>query len=60
MKTRVEVRRDYEHGFCVGTSGYIDGYIRGCDKIPYAVVVFGDVIDLVPIKSLKVIEITTK
>lgn len=39
----------------VGDEGYIDGYVRGADNVPYAVVVFGEQLEICPIFNLKVL-----
>jgi hypothetical protein len=39
----------------VGCKGFIDGYIRGADGVPYAIVVVKDSLLMVPLTSLKVI-----
>ena len=38
-----------------GDEGYIDGYVRGGDDIPYAVVIVGVNIDLCPLHLLIVL-----
>jgi len=44
MKTRVRITiTDYEHNeYKAGEVGYVDGYIRGGNDKPFAVVVFAD------------------
>jgi hypothetical protein len=54
-KTKVEVSQDTNQcSLLKGYKGYIDGYISSNNK-PYAVVVCGGMIDLVPIYALKAI-----
>lgn len=36
-----------------GDKGYVHNYVRGVDNVPYAVVVTGDKIDMIPISALK-------
>ena len=48
---------DQRHGdWKKGEEGYIDGYCRGGDGAPYAVVVIKDRIVMAPIHSVKVIK----
>lgn len=42
-----------------GDVGYIDGYIRGADDIPYAVVVFDDCIEMIYLHCLDPIKEVT-
>jgi len=42
-----------------GDEGYIDGYVRGANDCPYAVVIVGENVDLVDIHLLKVTTHTT-
>ena len=35
-----------------GMEGYVDGYVRAGDDRPYAVVVSGEIIDMVPLYAL--------
>ena len=39
-----------------GIEGYIDGYIMGTYNVPYAVVVSGEFIDMIPLDFLRVID----
>jgi len=39
----------------IGDVGYIDGYCRAGDDRPYAIVVSGKVVDMVPLHTLEVI-----
>jgi hypothetical protein len=56
MKTKVKIIKEYQHMmFKVGDVGYIDGYVRGADDIPYAVVIVGKKIDYVSSYSLEVL-----
>jgi len=56
MKTKVIIKKDYYQGiFKKGDNGYIDGYVRGGDNVPLAVVVVHNRIDLVPLHNLIVI-----
>ena len=36
-----------------GDVGYVDGYCRGADDIPYAIVIINDSFCMVPLRSLK-------
>lgn len=55
-KTKVRVMSAfYQCEFKRGDIGYIDGYVRGGNDIPFAVVVVKDKIDLVPIHDLEVL-----
>jgi len=55
MKTTVYITHDIKHTrLAKGQSGYIDGYCRGADGKPYAVVVVDHAIDMVPIHAIKV------
>ena len=36
-----------------GDVGYVDGYCRGGDDIPYAIVIINDRFCMVPLRSLK-------
>lgn len=56
-KTRVFVTsNDVQHKeYSKGDKGYIDGYVRGGDNVPYAVVVIEKRIVMIPIHSLEVI-----
>lgn len=48
-KTKVKITGVYNHGtFKIGQVGYIDGYVRGGNDVPYAVVISEKVLDLVP------------
>jgi len=42
--------------FKIGEEGYIDGYCRGGDDRPYAVVIIADRIVMAPLHCLKVID----
>lgn len=56
MKTQIEITSDYPHAmFNIGDKGYIDGYVQAADSRPYACVIVGQDIDLVPFHALKVI-----
>ena len=56
MRTRVEFKHnDAEHKeWTKGDKGYIDGYVRGGNGVPFAAVVIGHDIVLAPLHSLKV------
>lgn len=56
MRTNVEIKEDDHqyNEFKAGEHGYIDGYIRGGDNRPYAVVVIGDRLVLVNTYNLLV------
>lgn len=57
MKTKVKITSDdfrYQE-YKAGEFGYVDGYCRGGDDTPYAVVAVNDRIVLVSINCLKVI-----
>ena len=41
-----------------GDVGYVDGYCRGGDDIPYAIVIIRDNFCLVPLHSLKFLSLT--
>ena len=59
MKTKVSIIRDVNQSqIKKGENGYIDGYITGGDGRPYAVVVVGLLIELIPIHDLLVLEDT--
>jgi hypothetical protein len=56
-KTKVEIISDTNQcRIHKGAKGYIDGYIRGGNDTPYAAVVSGDTVDLVPTYALKIIK----
>lgn len=38
-----------------GDKGYIHAYIKGADNVPYAVVISGELIDVIGIQMLKVL-----
>lgn len=38
-----------------GDQGYIDGYVRGGDDRPYAVVVCRHIIEMIPLHALEVV-----
>lgn len=55
-KTKVRVKDAFHQ--CElkrGDIGYIDGYVRGGNNVPLAVVIVKDKIDLVPIHALEVL-----
>lgn len=53
MKTKVTIIGDVNQSQLKGgMTGYIDGYVRGGDERPYAVVVSNEIIDLVPLYQL--------
>ena len=55
-KTKIEITRDTNQcSHKKGQIGYIDGYVMAGDGRPYAVVVCGELIDLVPVWAMKVI-----
>ena len=55
MKTEVEIQSSIDHSqLRKGEKGYIDGYIN-VQFGPYAVVVVGEKIDLIPLYALRVI-----
>ena len=57
MKTKVELKKDAQHSnLKKGDRGYIDGYCRGGNDTPYAVIVVGETIDLCLLYNLKVIK----
>ena len=39
-----------------GDVGYVDGYCRGGDNVPYAVIVANDRIVMAPLYSIRVVE----
>ena len=55
-KTRVKVKENI-HQCSIGKDciGYIDGYVNGADNRPYAVVVSGSEIDMIPLYNLEAI-----
>jgi len=56
-KTKVEITTNVNQClFEKGDRGFIDGYVQAADKRPYAVIVVGDKIDLVPFYAIKVLE----
>lgn len=56
MKTQVRIKEStYQCCLVKGDVGYIDGYVRGGNNTPCAVVVSGNKIDLVSIWALNVI-----
>lgn len=56
MKTFVRVTSDVNNGQAKkGDIGYIDGYVRGADDVPYAIVVILDLLSFVPLNKLEVI-----
>jgi len=55
-KTKVEITEEsFSNQYRKGDIGYIDGYVQSSNGLPYAVVVCGEKIELVPIYALKVI-----
>jgi len=58
-KTRVMIKHDDNHykEYKKGSVGYIDGYVRGGTDAPYACVVIGESVHMVPLHSLKVIKV---
>jgi hypothetical protein len=56
-KTRVRIENDDQryHEYKKGEEGYIDGYVRGGDDSPYAVVVIDARIVMISLTCLKVI-----
>lgn len=55
-KTRVLIKDNYNQAtHKVDQVGFIDGYLRGGDNRPYAVVIVRDIIDMVPLHCLKVL-----
>lgn len=58
MKDRLRVivtKPVIESRFVVGDTGFVDGYIM-IDKAPYAIVAVNDQLDIVPIRSLKMLK----
>ena len=56
-KTKVKIKSGTNQcNLHKGDVGYIDGYVRGGNGTPYAAVVSGDIVDLVPTYALKVIK----
>lgn len=53
MKTKVRITCDYGKGYHKGDVGYVDGYYRGGDDIPYAVVVINKRFILIPIYAIE-------
>jgi len=59
MKTKVSIISDVPQSpVKKGETGYIDGYVNAMDGKPYAVVVVGVLIELIPIGNLLVLEDT--
>ena len=57
MKTKVRITCDfYYYDVHKGDVGYVDGYIRGGDDTPYAVVVIGKSFKLVPLHIIELYE----
>lgn len=55
MKTKVKIICDVPNSMLKkGDSGYIDGYVRGGNDVPYAIVVVGEYIGFVNLYMLKV------
>jgi hypothetical protein len=49
-KTKVKIIGEHDYRFFkIGDRGYIDGYIKGGDDRPCAVVIVGGELELVPI-----------
>ena len=56
MKTKVRITSDVQQEQArKGDIGYIDGYVRGADERPYAMVVIQNLISMVPHHQLEVI-----
>jgi len=57
-KTKVEIVESFQHmeDCKIGDMGYIDGYVRGGDGRPYAVVIIGCKLKMIPIYCLEVVE----
>lgn len=58
METLVRMKNDdmrYKE-WKEGQTGYVDGYCRGGDDVPYACVVLGEKIVMAPISILEVIK----
>ena len=54
MKTKVRVTcNSYYYDVHEGDIGYVDGYIRGGDNTPYAVVVIGKSFNRVPVHIIE-------
>ena len=57
MKTKVRITYDSRYNdYHKGDIGYVDGYSRGGDNIPYAVVVIDKIFVLVPIYAIELYE----
>ena len=57
MKTKVRITCDSRYNeYHKGDIGYVDGYCRGGDNIPYAVVVIDKMFVLVPIYAIELYE----
>ena len=57
MKTKVRIACDsFHYNVIKGDVGYVDGYIRGGDDTPYAVVVIGKSFKLVPLHMIELYE----
>ena len=57
MKTKVRITCDSRYNeYYKGGIGYVDGYCRGGDNIPYAVVVIDKMFVLVPIYAIELYE----
>jgi len=55
-KTKVKILGDvHQENAKNGDIGFIDGYVRGGDDRPYAVVVIGKSLSFVPIYQIEVI-----
>ena len=54
-KTRAKLKVDVaQSDLRKGDEGYIDGYCRGGNDVPYAAFVSGETVDLVPLHSLRI------
>ena len=56
---RVRVRFIYDSPYKdwnSGDVGYVDGYCRGGDDVPYAVVIVKDRIVMAPLETIRVVE----
>lgn len=55
VKVRI-IGTDPECSLQYGDIGYIDGYLRGGNNVPYIVVVVGKKVDMVTFHNLEVLE----
>ena len=55
LKVRFICQSPYK-GWEPGDLGYVDGYCRGGDDVPYAVVVVKDRIVMAPLETIRVVE----